>query len=258
MDNTDYIESYFTNELVPDQAREFERRIESDPAFAEEVAFYLSALKVSREVSQSEKKAQFKKLYQNNSAEDITPVRNISITRPLGNASIFAPISKLVYYIAAAAVVTGIIFGTYIFMKPVSTQQLASQYEKEHLQTLGVTMSSQTNSLQTGLRLYNDGKAQEALLQFESIIRSDTFNFTAKEYAGLSALRLKEYDKALNWFKALETRTLYSNPALFYQALTFMDRNQSGDAAKAKQLLQQIVQNDGEGKETAQEWLRKW
>ena len=42
MDNTDYIESYFTNGLVPDQAREFEKRIVSDPGFAEEVAFYLS------------------------------------------------------------------------------------------------------------------------------------------------------------------------------------------------------------------------
>ena len=43
MDNLDYIESYFTNVLAPDQAREFEKRIESDPVFAEEVAFYLSA-----------------------------------------------------------------------------------------------------------------------------------------------------------------------------------------------------------------------
>jgi hypothetical protein len=36
-----------------------------------------------------------------------------------------------------------------------------------------------------------------------------------------------------------------------------MDRNQPGDVAKAKQLLQQIVQNDLEGKETAQDWLKR-
>ena len=36
-----------------------------------------------------------------------------------------------------------------------------------------------------------------------------------------------------------------------------MERNLPGDAAKAKQLLQNIVSNDLEGKEFAQEWLRK-
>ena len=96
MDNTDYIESYFTNELVPDQAREFEKRIESDPGFAEEVAFYLSALNVSREVAQTEKKATFQKTLPGYNTGYQTPVRKISDKRPF---------RKLVYYISAAAVV---------------------------------------------------------------------------------------------------------------------------------------------------------
>ena len=36
-----------------------------------------------------------------------------------------------------------------------------------------------------------------------------------------------------------------------------MNRNQPGDTETAKQLLQQVIQKDQEGKETAQEWLRK-
>jgi hypothetical protein len=36
-----------------------------------------------------------------------------------------------------------------------------------------------------------------------------------------------------------------------------MERNLPGDAAKAKQLLQKIVTDDLEGKEFAEEWLRK-
>ena len=142
MDNTDYIESYFTNELVPDQAREFEKRIESDPDFASEVAFYLSVLNVSREVAQTEKKEYFKKLYQNNSAEDQIPVKKIADKRPL---------RKLVYYIAAAAVVLGIIFGTYTFTNSVSPQQLASQYEKDNFQNLPVTMGNNPDKNQAGL-----------------------------------------------------------------------------------------------------------
>ena len=87
---------------------------------------------------------------------------------------------------------------------------------------------------------------------------SDSSVFTAKKYAGITALRLKEYDKALSWFEQMETyKGLYSNPAQILQAVTLMERNQPGDAAKAKQLLQKIVTDDLEGKEFAQEWLKK-
>ncbi len=248
MDNTDYIESYFTKELVPDQVKEFEKRIESDPAFADEVAFYLSALTVSRELAHEEKIEQFKTLYQENSTVSQIPVRNISVNRPF---------RKLVYYISTAAIVSAIVFGTYTFTNNVSARQLARNYETQKLQKLGVTMGGNPDKNQEGLNLYNDGKYSEALSYFETIIRSDTSGTDAIKYAGYSALMLKKYDVALNWFKILETRTMYSNPASLLQALTLMDRNQPGDIAKAKQLLRQIVQNDLEGKETAQEWLKR-
>ena len=240
MDNLDYIENYFTNTPGPELTREFEERIKSDPGFAEEVAFFLTAKEVSKEASGLEKKQRFKETYEKNRV-----IRTV-------------PIKKLVYYIATAAVVAGLIFGTYTFFKPVSPQQLAGKYEKEQLQTLPVTMSGRSDSLQTGLRLYNDGKYSEALTQFENIIRSDTSNFTAKEYAGITALHLKEYDKAMSWFEQMESyKGLYSNRAQILQAVTLMERNLPGDAAKAKQLLQDIVANDLEGKEFAEEWLKK-
>ncbi|HET7002583.1 MAG TPA: hypothetical protein VFI33_14770 [Puia sp.] len=240
MDNLDYIENYFTNKPGTDLTREFEERIQSDPGFAEEVAFYLSAQQVSKEESGLEKKQRFKESYQKNRVVKSVPVK------------------KLIYYIAAAAVVSGLIFGTYNFFSPISAQQLAVQYEKERLQTLPVTMSGRSDSLQTGLRLYNDGKFSEALTQFVNILRSDTSNFTALQYAGISALRMKEYDRALSYFEQLAThKGLYSNPAQILQAVTLMERNQPGDTAKAKQLLQEIVSNDLEGKEYAEVWLKK-
>jgi tetratricopeptide (TPR) repeat protein len=240
MDNLDYIENYFANVPGADLTREFEERIKSNPGFAEEVAFYLAAQGVSKEASGLIRKQRFKEAYQKNRV-----IRSV-------------PIRKLVYYIATAAVVSGLIFGTYTFLKPVSLQQLAAQYEKEHLQTLPVTMSGRIDSLQTGLRLYNEGKYSEALTQFENIIQSDTSAFTAKEYAGISALRLKEYDKALSFFQQMEThKNFFSNRGQFLEAITLMERNLPADAAKAKQLLQNIVSNDLDGKESAEEWLKK-
>jgi tetratricopeptide (TPR) repeat protein len=240
MDNLDYIEDFFTSTPGTELTREFEEKIKSDPGFAEEVAFYMAAHEVSKEASGLEKKQRFKENYQKNRVVRIVPVK------------------KIIYYLATAAVVSGLIFGTYTFFSPVSGQQLARQYEKERLQTLPVTMSGRSDSLQTGLRLYNDGKFSEALTQFENIIRSDSSSFTAKKYAGISAFRLKEYDRALSYFEQMGTyKGLYSNPAQILQAVTLMERNLPGDAAKAKQLLQEIVSDDLEGKEYAQEWLKK-
>ena len=249
MENSKYIENYFSGSPGSEEVHLFENRIKSDPDFAEEVAFYLSAHTVAREIAHTEKKQQFREIYQGK--------QNDSNLRAIKTSN--TPfVRKLVYYTAAAAVVAGIVFGIYTINPAVSPSKLAAQYENEHLVNLPVTMSGRSDSLQTGIRLYNEGKPEQALLQFKKIIQTDPSGFTAIKYVGLVYLRLKNYDKALDYFKQMEAhKELYSNPALFYQALTLMERNQSGDASKAKLLLQQIVQNDLEGKETAQEWLKK-
>jgi tetratricopeptide (TPR) repeat protein len=248
MENAEYIESYFTGKFPAEQVMEFEKRIESDPAFAEEVVFYLSALTASKELAQTEKKELFRKLYYDKSQEDHIPVRRISAP---------SQIRKLVYYISAAAVIIGIIYGTYTFTNTVLPQQLASQYEKEYLQQLDVTMSSRTDSIQTGIRLYNDSNYAAALTHFETIIRSDTSSSDALRFAGCSALKLKQYDLALTFFKKLESQSLFSNPGALMEALTLMLRNHPGDIVTVKQLLQKIDANNLEGKETAEAWLKK-
>jgi len=241
MDNLEYIESFFTDEPDAESKRLFEERIKTDPGFAEEVAFYLSAHSTFREASDAEKKERFKEIYKKQEMIRSVPAR------------------KMVYYIAAAAVAVGIIFGVYFFTGKSSPQQLAAQYEKEHMLTLPVTMGGHMDSLQTGVQLFNEGKISESLVLFEKIAQSDTAIFDAKVYAGIAALRLKEYEKAMSYFEQLEIYSgLYANPAPILQAVTLMERNQPGDNARAKQLLQKIVANDLMGKEFAQEWLKKW
>ena len=79
-----------------------------------------------------------------------------------------------------------------------------------------------------------------------------------KKYAGIVALRLGEYDKAINHFVQLESYThLYSNPGKFYHSLTLMKRDLPGDAERAKQLLNDVVQNHLEGNKDAEIWLKK-
>jgi len=106
MDNLDYIEDYFSKVAGADLTREFEERIHSDPGFAEEVAFYLAAQEVAAESARSVKKDLFKEIYEKHRVKRTVPVK------------------KLAYYIATAAVVSGLIFAPYTFFNPVSPGQL--------------------------------------------------------------------------------------------------------------------------------------
>jgi len=119
-------------------------------------------------------------------------------------------------------------------------------------------MSSVQDSLQKAIALYNQGQLPEALTQFQQLLQQDSARAQARIYSGIVCLRLQQYDKALDYFRQLEAdTTLYSNPALFYQSLTLMKRNHSGDSQKARQLLQLVVDRDLDKKEDAQQLLLK-
>ena len=241
MDNLEYIDDYFKGTPLQEQKNAFEQKILTDPLFAEDVAFYLSASEVLHAEVAEQKKNRFRELYNEH--------------KPQG--AIVRSLNKTVTYIAAAAVILGIVIGTYLFTQNPSPNQLANQYIKNNLTNLGVTMSSRQDSMQTGLSLYNEGKFSEALQQFEAIIKGDNTNFTAKEYAGLASLQMNDFNKALNYFKEVEQQQLYANRGKFYHALTLLKRNGPNDTEQAKKLLEQVRDQNLEGKETAVEWLKK-
>ena len=120
-------------------------------------------------------------------------------------------------------------------------------------------MGNKQDSLQEGLSLYNEGRYEEALKQFENMVQNDTSFIEAKKYAGIISLRMEQYEKAINYFLQLENYTqLYANPGKFYHALTLLKRNKQGDTETARLLLQQVVENDLEGKEEAENLLGEW
>ena len=237
-----YIDKYFKKELTREEITEFEKKIVEDPIFAEDVAFYCSTMQVVNDQLAEEKKKQFRKIYDE--------VKLHSSPKP-------AVIKRLWIYVAAAAVVAGLIIGWYLFSRPPSIEDLADRYVKQHVvKAEGVKMTSVQDSVDAAVGLYNENKLPQALSLFETIIRSDsTADFPIK-MAGIVSLRLRDYDKAIDYFTRLERLTLYSNPGKFYHAIALIKRNRNGDKEIAKQLLKQVVDQDLEGKETAQKWLR--
>ena len=159
---------------------------------------------------------------------------------------------------AAAVMICLLAVWYFLFANSASPHQMAQKYIDEKFKTLPVKMSTEKDSIQEGLRLYNEGQFNASLKQFESILQRDTANYSVKNFLGIIYLRLDNYDKALQYFKQFEKDTLYSNPSQFNQAITLLKRNLPGDKQKARELLQQVRDNDLYGKEFAEKWLDKW
>jgi tetratricopeptide (TPR) repeat protein len=246
LDNLEYIEAYFNEELSEEGKREFEVRITVEPGFAEDVALYLS-MKQATTSELLDERGKFNEIYRLYRQGSPGVGQKPSTIRKV-----------LPWLAAAAAVLAGVIFGWNAWFKPAAPEVLANKYILENFQTLPVTMSSKENSLQTGLQLYNEGRLDQALKQFESMLVNDTAQFQAKKYAGIVSLRLGQYDKAIDYFSQLQNYSqLYVNPGKFYHALALMKRNRPGDKQDSKIFLEQVVRNDLEGNETARKWLKK-
>lgn len=245
MESLEYIDAYFGGEFPPEEESRFERKIQEDPAFADEVAYYLGVLSAAREANRAERKERFRELYREGAGTGRTaPVRRMDSRKWLAVT-------------AAAAVLAMIVLAWLLYMRPANPARLAERYIRQNLALLPVKMG-RADSLQTGINLYNSGRFTEALQQYEGLLRSDSLNPTALNYAGIVSLRLENYDKALDYFIKLQHHTdPHVNPALFYEALTLMRRNYTGDSDNAKQLLRQIVGKELNKKADAQELLGK-
>lgn len=243
-DNLSYIENYFNKSLTTDEAREFEERIEAEPAFAEEVAFYLSAKETAKQEAITEKKKRFRELYA--AAE---PAKVVEMPKSRRNSFRMLAV--------AASIIAVIILGVVFFNPSPSAGKLADQYINSNLVELPPSMSTQ-DSLEMGKDLFNKKDYTGALGIFESLLARDNTQTRAKEYAGIVSLHLKHYDKALAYFTELENTQLEMNPGKFYHALTLMKRNQQGDKDRAKELLQQVVNQSLSRSDVAKSWLENW
>ena len=147
-----------------------------------------------------------------------------------------------------------------LYRQAESPERFADTYVQENFSgNLSLLMSGQADSLQTALSLANQGKNKEALALLDALVRRDPTSEAAKNYAGIVAFRLGNYDQAVAYFHALGQQPgLYSNPGAFYEAVVRLKRGQPGDKAAARTLLETVVRENLEGKEEAVKWLEAW
>jgi len=238
-----YIDDYFSGILSKEEKQLFEERIKSDPAFADDVAFYLSSMAVSREDADQEKKERFRELYSIRDEETTARVVKFRWLRPA---------------MAAAAVLLVVLLTWTLFLKPPSVTQMADRYINTELKSFGSTMGP-VNNMEEVKGLYNNGKYAEAMAKLTDMLKEKQGDAETIKLAGIVSLRMENYDQALSYFEWLaEQKGYYDNLGEFYQALTLMKRNLPGDKQKAKLLLQDVVEKNLSGKEEAQKWLNQW
>ncbi|MFY7827650.1 MAG: tetratricopeptide repeat protein [Flectobacillus sp.] len=225
-----YIEDFCENRLSKEENAQANQRIQSDPSFAKDVAFYLQM----RHLSEMERKERLKSLY-------------YSLKQKQKGRMI-----RLVSVAAAAVVIilTGILF---INQTP-TPEEYARLYIKDNLSTLPTTMSDQNDVLSQGVNCYNEGAFEKALALFKQL----TSNTQALEYQGLCHLQLKQYPQALSVFgRIAQNKELLENKGKFYEAITLL---QMGQKEKAKTIFIEITESNEDifGKQEAEELLKNW
>lgn len=243
----EYIENYFTNALDTTGKKAFETRCVTDEAFAREVAFYTMTRQVLREELLKEKQAKWKNL---KAAEAIKE-------RPAPSAKVRDfDFKKWIPYAAAACILFAVAL---VYLNGGSSpQQLANNYIEKNIVHIGIEMSASKDSLETGIKFYNDKKYAAALNLFKALDNNLPVTNDAKKYEGFVYLVTKDYDKALEQFDELSKMDLQSNPGPMLKAITLLRRNKAGDKEAAKELLNKVRSDPkSEGDEEAKKILEK-
>ena len=228
------IEKYLSNELSLQERQVFENQLSTDSELATAFAFYANSHIASKQLANEKRKEQFENL------------RNEVLSRPVRKIKPMIWVSGL-----AASVVLALGFWWFTQTSTTNSEILADAYIQEHFENLPVKMDGNADSLQMGLRLFNEQKSKEAQKIFEDILQRKNNDSEATKYAGITALKLQQYDKAIQYFQSLGQQTnLYSNSGKFYEALALMKQNKT-DRKKVKAILNEVIINNLEGNEEA-------
>jgi tetratricopeptide (TPR) repeat protein len=177
---------------------------------------------------------------------------------PTKEVSIFSN-KHLKTAMAIAASILVLLVAYVVFFQPEQNlEYLAGNYVDTHLQQLSQTMDSSPDNLQLGISAYNDQEYGKALDHFQIFLEKQPDNYEAIKNIGLVYLMTEEYDKALQQFDELaDMGNTYSNRGMFLKSVTLLKRNETGDEQEAINLLQQVVRDQEEGSEQAEEWLER-
>jgi tetratricopeptide (TPR) repeat protein len=248
---------YLMKEMSPEEMKDFEQALADQPELREAYDIYSAVeLDMAMDIKHHEEEEALKHNLHQFSAQYFSPE-----PRPVAKEVKLVSWSRLKWIAGIAAGLLLYFAVNFIFEnRGNQPRQMAQSYFEANLMQLGQVMSGGTDDQnQYGVSAYNQQDYAGAIAIFEISLLNDTANAETLKYIGLSHLAVGEYEKALHYFRMLaDQKDLYSNPGLFYQALTLMQRNGPDDILQAQLLLERVVEQDAEGSRQAKEWLGKF
>jgi tetratricopeptide (TPR) repeat protein len=233
------IENYLEQKLSTSEREQFEADLKSDSGLAEAFAMYVSAKTASGQLKNG-KDEQFR--------DENRPGENQRLQ-----------FRQLRVWFAAAAVLAFAAFGlAWYFVTPAreDLQQTATAYSEANFLRLNAETNAAGDSAQLAAAKYNDGQYATATKICEEILLRDPQNTEAKRIAGIVALRLLDYDKAIMYFHQLsDQKDRKPNPGKFYEAIALLQSGLPANKKKGEILLQEVIDGELEGKQEATRWL---
>ena len=234
MKDIELIEKYFNGLLNKEEKALFEEQMRIDSTLLSDVAHYIQLQQA---------------LKNNQLADRHSSWQNASKKKTYSLKNVFSMAAILTLFIGGAWYWTS--------SSVLNLEQQADVYIKEQFQERSIQMSASKDSTQKAIALFNEGDLKSSLEVSESMLKRQSENAEQLELAGITALRLNDYEKALSYFRKMETLDLYENPSVFYQAITLLKRKAPLDIQEAEKLLNRVADNQLGGKNYAQQWLNK-
>jgi len=133
----------------------------------------------------------------------------------------------------------------YFYSQHPQKQDLADKFFTPYSNIVPITRGEQPlDDLQSAMQAYEFGRYDIALAGLKKVVANNSENFTAHFYAAICLIALKQPAPAIDHLKQLVAAEnhAFQQPTLWYLALSHLKLN---DIQKAKQILQQIVKQDG-------------
>lgn len=274
---TEKIEQYLNKELSSEDQQLFEAELKTNKQLAITFDIYKTIETLQHNTQkQTEEEASLKQtLQQLNTAyfkkneayienfiasKEVLPAYETTVknnSKKIINKSI--KLIKVVPFISiAAAACVILLVGWFFLFKPITADKLADRYIQQHMQTMSILLSNDTDSLEIAKHEFNNKNYTAAENIFTALSHNKDVRPAAIEYLGILHLIRGNYNQAIIEFEALSAESsLQVNYGLFYQALGLIKRNKAGDIAKAKINLNNIINNNLSGRKEAEVLIKK-
>lgn len=264
--HTDLMDRYLRHQLDAAEQSDFEQRLRDDPAFAAEWDAFrdtVTAIKLHGEqelrktILQVQKKLEAEQFF---TAHKPTP----------------AAMKKQTFFrmiLAAAAAITLIAVATYLYSPtPIPSPEQYAQFEKPNMEQVAKILDrleapgfadpdkGRNDSLASALRLYLDGKWEDARVELAQFCKIYPDDKIARHYLGMSLMQQGEYAKAASHLSTLtndaDFELRYANK--WYLAQCYARFGTRQGFKDARTLMQQLADDPDSGySKEAKEYIRQ-